>query len=169
LKHKNRDESFSLGIIDYKDSISKSEICDAVLKPIQKRRERSVNIKPPKLKKYIPTVVLYDGDIIRKEMRVTKVPRTFRHLGTKNYGTVRRDAYSLAEEKWMELRDEAERQARKLDEVLAQNAQMMREYENEVRAILNKPISGEEIESELKKYVLLIERSRSKIPSDVKK
>jgi hypothetical protein len=38
-----------------------------------------------------------------------------------------------------------------------------------MRAILNKPISGEEIESELKKYVLLIERSRSKIPSDVKK
>ena len=44
----------------------------------------------------------------------------------------------------------------------------MRAHEEKVREILSKSISGEEIESELKKYVLLIERSRSKIPSDVK-
>ena len=38
----------------------------------------------------------------------------------------------------------------------------MQEYESKVREMLDKGISGEEIEAEARKYVLLVERCRSK-------
>lgn len=153
-----------LGIIEYGESISSGRICDAVLKPMQKRREGAANIQPPKLKKFTPTVVLYDGDIIRKELKVTKVPRTFKHLGTKRYGTVKQTTYNQAEEQWRQLKSEAERQERKKNEILRENEQILREHEDKVRAILSKGFSGEQIEAEVQKYALLIERSRSKLP-----
>lgn len=153
----------SLGIIAYGASISSGMICDAILKLMQKKREESANIRPPKLKKFTPTVVFYDGDIIRKEIKVTKVPRQFKHLGTKRYGTVKSTTYDQAEEQWKRLKAEAERQERRKEEILRENAQSMREHEEKVRAILNKGISGEQIEAEVQKYVLLIERSRSRL------
>ena len=153
-----------LGIIEYASSISSEKIRDAILKLLQRDREKAANIKPPKLKKFTPTVVLYDGDIIRKEIKVTKVPRTFKHLGTKHYSTVKLKTYNQAEEQWMRLKAEAERQERKMEEVRQENVQIMREHEDNVRAILSKGISGEQIEAEVQKYVLLIERSRSRLP-----
>ena len=153
----------SLGIIEYCASISSDRIRDAILKPMKKRREESANIKPPKLKKFTPTVVFYDGEIIRKELKVTKVPRHFKHLGTKRYGTVKLTTYNQAEEQWKQLKAEAERQERKKDEILRENAQIMREHEEKVRAILGKGFSGEQIEAEAQKYVLFVERSRSRI------
>ena len=152
-----------LGIIEYTAAISSDRIRDAILKPLQKKRESSADIKPPKLKKYTPTVVFYDGDIIRKEMRVTKVPRTFKHLGTKHYGTVKSRTYEQAEEQWRQLKEEAERQERRKEEILHENAQIMREHEEKVREILSKGISGEQIEAEAQKYLLFIERSRSRL------
>ena len=154
----------SLGIIEYSASISSSRIRDAILKSMQKRREESANIQPPKLKKFTPTVVFYDGDIIRKETKVTRVPRQFKHLGTKYHGTVKQTTYNQAEEQWKRLKAEAERQERKKEEILRENAQLMREHEDKVRAILSRGISGEQIEAEVQKYVLLIERSRSRLP-----
>jgi len=153
-----------LGIIEYASSISSEKIRDAILKLLQRDREKAANIKPPKLKKFTPTVVLYDGDIIRKEMKVTKVPRTFKHLGTTHYSTVKLKTYNQAEEQWMRLKAEAERQERKMEEVRQENVQIMREHEDNVRAILSKGISGEQIEAEVQKYVLLIDRSRSRLP-----
>ena len=152
-----------LGIIEYTAAISSDRIRDAILKPLQKKRESSSDIKPPKLKKFTPTVVFYDGDIIRKGLKVTKVPRTFKHLGTKVYGTVKNRTYEQAEEQWRQLKEEAERQERRKEEIIRENAQIMREHEEKVREILNKGISGEQIEAEAQKYLLLIERSRSKL------
>ena len=153
----------SLGIIAYDKSISLTRIRDSILKVLQKNRDKSANIKPPKLKKFKPTVVFYDGDIIRSEMNVTKVPRKFKHLGTKHHGTVKHRTYEQAEKQWQKLRDEAERQMRRQEEVKLENAKLMQNYEVEVRDVLSKAISGEEIESEVRKYLLLIERSRSKL------
>lgn len=65
----------------------------------------------------------------------------------------------------MRLKEEAERQERMRDEVLRENAQLMREHEDKVRAILSKGISGEQIEAEAKQYVLFVERSRTKLPT----
>ncbi len=96
-------------------------------------------------------------------MKVTKVPRTFKHLGTKVYGTVKNRTYEQAEEQWKQLKEEAERQERKKEEVLQENAQIMREHEEKVRELLSKGISGEQIEAEAQKYLLLIERSRSRL------
>lgn len=145
----NGGADISLGIIEYGESISSGRIRDAILKPMQKRREKSANIKPPKLKKFTPTVVFYDGGIIRQEMQVTKVPR--KHM------------YKQSWEQWNRMREEAERQERKKEEVLRENAQIMREHEEKVRAILGKGFSGEQIEAEAQKYVLFVERSRSRI------
>ena len=146
-----------LGIIKYAETISSDSIRDAVLKPLQEKREMSANIKPPKLKKFKPTVVLYDGDITRKEMTVTKVPRTFKHHGAST------SKYNYALEQWQRLKREAELQQQKQDEVVRENARRMQEYNDKVRAILSKGITGEEIEAEVQKYVLLIERSRSRV------
>lgn len=159
------EKEISLGVVEYGASISPEKIRDALLKPLQKRRGKSADIKPPKIKKFTPTVVLYDGDIIRKELKVTKVPRVFKHLGTKTYGTVKNRTYEQAETQWKDLYEEALRQERKKEEVLQENARMMREHEEKVRAILNKGITGKEIEAEASKYVLFIERSRSRLPS----
>lgn len=136
-----------LGIVEYDTAISSEIIRDAILKPMQKQRERAADIKPPKLQKFTPTVVFYDGNMIFQEMRVTKVPRN-----------------SCGDRRWERLREEAERQERMKDKVLRENAQIMREYEDNIRKVLSKGISGEQIEAELQKYVLLIERSRSRLP-----
>ena len=164
LKSKKKGADISLGIIEYGASISSVRICDAILKLMQKKREESANIRAPKLKKFTPTVVFYDGDVIRKEMKVTKVPRYFKHLGTKYHGTVKQTTYDQAEEQWKRLKAEAERQERRKEDVMRENEQIVREHEKKVRAILSKGISGEQIEAEVQKYVLLIERSRSRLP-----
>lgn len=149
LKPVKGDKSISLGIIQYGDSFSPDMIRDALLKPLQKRREKSASIAPPKLKVFKPTVVMYDGNMIRTEMNnITKVPRN-----------------GCRDNRWERLKDEAERQERLKDEVARENERLMEEYNKKIRAILGRAISGEEIEMEANKYLLLIERSRSKLIS----
>ena len=62
------------------------------------------------------------------------------------------------------MKEEAEKQERKLQEVRRENERLMQAYESKVREILSKEFRGEEIEAEARKYVLSIERSRSKLP-----
>ena len=69
-----------------------------------------------------------------------------------------------AKRRWEKLKEEAEKQERKLQEVRRENERLMQAYESKVREILSKEIRGEEIEAEARTYVLLIERSRSKLP-----
>ena len=104
-------DGISVGIIKYGACVDPAMMRDPVLKIMRQRQNRTVDIKPPKLEKFTPTVVFYDGDIIRKELKVTKVPRTFKHLGTKRYGTVKIATYNQAEQQWQALKAEAERQA----------------------------------------------------------
>ena len=168
LKSKVGGDSTVMGIIGYNETMSRDKIRDVVVKSIQAKREKSINIKPPRLKKFTPTVVLYDGDIIRKEMRVTKVPRTFKHLGSKHHGYVKSSTYSQAENQWAELKNEAERQESKLRSILENNERAMQEYRNKIEAIIGKMITGEEIEAAAGQYILLIERSRSRLESGKK-
>ena len=168
LKSKVGGDSTVMGIIGYNETMSRDKIRDVVVKSIQAKREKSINIKPPRLKKFTPTVVLYDGDIIRKEMRVTKVPRTFKHLGSKHHGYVKSSTYSQAKNQWMELKNEAERQESKLRSILENNERAMQEYRNKIEAIIGKMITGEEIEAAAGQYILLIERSRSRLESGEK-
>jgi hypothetical protein len=165
LKPKDGGNATVMGIIGYSESMSRDKIREFLVKAISARRVKSVNIKEPRFKKFTPTVVFYDGDIIRKEMRVTKVPRTFTHLGTKYYGTVKASTYYQAEKQWVELKNEAERQERKQREVRENNDRLMQEYNDKVKTIISKPITGEEIEAECAKYILVIERSRSRLES----
>ena len=46
---------------------------------------------------------------------------------------------------------------------MRENAEIMRAHEGKIKDILSKGISGAEIEAEVCKYVLLIERSRSRL------
>lgn len=169
LKPKGGGGSTVMGIIGYNETMSRDKIRDVIVKSIQTKREKSINIKPPRLKKFTPTVVLYDGDVIRKEMRVTKVPRTFKHLGTKHYGYVKSSTYSQAENRWEMLKKEAERQESKLRNVIDHNDRLMQEYENKLKSIIGKMITGEEIEAAAEQYILLIERSRSRLEAVKKK
>ncbi len=169
LKPTNGGKDIPIGIIEYGETVSAMKIRDALLPMMKARRERAANLPKPKLKKFTPTVVLYDGSIISSGLGgVTKVPRTFKHLGTKHQGTVKAATYMQAEERWKKLKAEAERQEREKEQVLRENQQRMQEYESKIRAILNQEIRGEDIENEAQKYVLLIERSRSRLPKQGK-
>ena len=165
LKSTHGGRDVPIGIIEYGESVSAMKIRDALLPTMKARREHAANLPKPKLKKFKPTVVFYDGSIIRSELGgVTKVPRKFKHLGTKHQGSVKSATYIQAEERWKKLKAEAERQERERESVLQANRQLMQEYETNIRAILNREIRGEDIEAEVQKYILLVERSRSNLP-----
>ena len=79
--------------------------------------------KSVRRRKYRKTVMLYDGQIIRREMKgITYVPREFHYTGSNRYGT-NNDKYYAAKRAWRNLYDEALRQEKLEQEVLAGNAE----------------------------------------------
>ena len=146
----NGGKAIPLGVIGYAESLSMRQIRDAIEKALQEHRERTADIKRPKLKSFTPTVVFYDGDVVRKEMKLTKVPR--------------RGGYSDGEGR--RLRDEAERQERKLLRIQQENEELMYQYENKIRSLRAERFDDAQIEAEARKYVLLVERSRSRLATD---
>ena len=150
LKPLNGGKSIPMGIIDYGAPVTAWKIRDALLPVLRARREESIDLPKPRLKTFKPNVVFYGGDTVRTGFGgITQVPRTFVNTNL---------------DRWLKLNNEAQRQERKLQEVRRENERLMQEYESKVREILSKEIRGEEIEAEARKYVLLIERSRSKLP-----
>lgn len=142
--------NLSLGIIGYTDSVSMDKVREQLLANLQSKRDKSANIKPPRFKRFKPTVVFCDAGHIEKRLDgVIEVARKYNS--------------SMDSRTWGRLHDEAERQERKQMEVQRENQRLQAEYESKVSAILNKGIKGEELEAEARKYVLLIERSRSKL------
>ena len=161
LKPLNGGKSIPMGIIDYGAPVTAWKIREALLPALRARREEPIDLPKPKLKTFKPNVVFYDGNTVRTG-DVTQVPRIFQFHGT----NVDRHRYVEAglrtKRRWEKWKDEAERQERKLQEVRNENERLMQEYESKVREMLDKEISGEEIEAEARKYVLLVERCRSK-------
>lgn len=163
LQERASGNKIPLGIYEYNQAAPREKIKNEMVRLVGERRAKALNITPPKLKKFVPTVEFYTGDIIRKEHGRTLVPRTFTHLGTKQNGYVKEETVSWAERQWRDYKEEAERQERRVAEVERENAERMRAYEAKLREISGRPITGEEIEKECGKFQLLVERSRSKL------
>lgn len=163
LQERSSGNKILLGVYEYDQTAPRDKIKDEMVRIIGERRAKALSIAPPKLKKFVPTVVFYTGDIIRKEQGRTLVPRTFTHLGTKRNGYVKAETLSDAEQQWRRYKEEAEQQERRVVEVERENAERMRAYEAKLREKSGSPITGEEIEKECGKFLLLVERSRSKL------
>lgn len=170
LKPKSGGEGLPLGIISGRERLPFVRMREAVKKVVAERQaaQALAKLKKPKAKRFKPTVIFYDGSIISKSLNgVTRVPRSFTYLGTSrgnNYSHVN-DIRERAREKWEKMRAEAERQERKAREVEAENAAALQAYKRK-RAELsrNVDVSDRDVEAELARYGLLVERSRTKIP-----
>lgn len=170
LKPKIGGEDLPLGIIQGRDRLPFARIRDAISKVIVERRlaKSLAQLKKPKAKKFKPTVVFYDGNIMSKSLNgVTRVPRSFEYRGTSRNDNNYAHASAIMErarQKWEKMRAEAERQERKAREVEAENFAALQTYQRKREELSrNVSVSEQEIESELGKYRLLIERSRTKI------
>ena len=126
-------------------------------------------LTPPKVKKVKRTVVFYEGERIFKAMNgVTKVPRTFKFFGTSRYNDNKghvSDIIERARKQWEALCEEARRQDRRELEVEEENRRAKEEYRQKVdEAMRNARATSDDVDEELKKFKLLIERSKSKMP-----
>lgn len=124
---------------------------------------------PPKAKKVKRTVVFYEGERTFKAMNgVTKVPRTFKFFGTSRNNDNKshvNDIIERAKRQWEALCEEARRQDRRELEVEEENRRAKEEYQRKVdEAMRNARATSDDVDAELKKFKLLIERSKSKMP-----
>ena len=151
LKPKRGGKVFALGIFNGSESIALEKIQNPIREKLANEHgaDKISKIKKPKVKKFKPTVVWYDGAYVAKNaLGVTLVPR--------NPNSYPRN--------WSNLCEEADRQQRKAQEVEEENRAAMREYERKMEEAKNIRISESEIAAELQKYDLLIERSKTKYP-----
>lgn len=120
-----------------------------------------IGLKPPRMKKFKRTVVFYDGEIMKKDIGgLTKIPRhyVFR-VSAQNRTT--------AEEQWKKLAKIAEEEERRDLEVEEENQRRMDEYRRKAdEALRNSRPTEAEVDSELSRYRMLIERSRTKLPKE---
>lgn len=174
LRPQNGGEQVVMGILSYDDSLRWEKLEDFARQSIEERNKKlSVGKKPPKLKRFKQTVVLYDGQHVKKTVKgVTLVPRTFNHLGTsrsdlrwsyqrnwegKKYSTVN-DFYR----KWSDLYSEALRQEREAKRVAQENERAVAEFEREQAMRNSARVSLSEIEKELSKWRIVVDRGRIK-------
>ena len=171
LKKKNGKGEIKLGVVE--NEVDVQTIRSKVREQLTDRKLKSSGsgIKPPAMKKIKRTVVFYDGEKIVKGMTgVTKVPRSFTFFGTaRNHDNKAHveDIIAQARRKWESLREEAERQDRRELEIEAENQRRMDEYRRKVdTALRNSKATEGEVDTELRLYRLLIERSRTKLPKE---
>jgi len=161
LKAKDGRGEIKLGIVEKEIDIQviRSKIREQLTD--RKLKTAGSEIKPPVMKKFKRTVVFYDGGIMKKEIGgLIKVPRHYVYKGSWQNRTT-------AEERWKELSKKAEEQDREELEVEAENQRRMDEYRRKTDVILrNSKPSESEVDAELAKYRLLIERSRTKLRSE---
>lgn len=175
LKPRHGGKRFALGIFNGSDQVPLERIQNPITEKLTKDRGADIlsKIKKPTAKKFKPTVILYDGTHTAKGLDgTTRIPRTFRYTGTKvryhgdgyiyDSSDYRRE--QAARERWESLYAEAKRQEEKAQEVEEENRAAMREYERKMEEAQNIRISESEIDAELQKYDLLIERSKTKYP-----
>lgn len=170
LKPKSGGDDIPLGVIDGSQRISGDRMRAAVKDALAERKLASAGakLKRPKMKKYRPKVVLYNGEIVKKMAGSTLVPKTFKFLGTSRYHDEKRhvqDIVDKARREWEELKQEAERQERKADDVEASNFAAMQEYKRKLDELSrNISVTEREVLLELQKYILYVERSRTRLP-----
>lgn len=156
LKAKKGKGEIKLGIVE--QTIDLQSIRSRIRERITDRKLKrlGIGLKPPKMKKVKRTVMMYDGEIMKKEISgITKIPREPKFSA------------GYAYQKWEELRKEAERQDQEELEAEAENQRQMEEYRRKTDAALRdaKPTETE-VDSELSLYRLLIERSRTKLKTE---
>ncbi len=167
LVQKNGNRAIQLGVISY-DGIVDWEVLqekgEELILASRKSKAKNTSSKV-KLKKFKPTVVYYDGDMIRKDIHgVTHVPRVFAHKGTSNYQWKDWRVVSEFRRKWEILCREAERQEAKAREVAAENERRLsaaeREQLRQEREMTR--VSDADLEKELGKWRLMVDRGKIK-------
>ena len=166
-----------LGVIGFGDSLPRSEMEKAIGGQIGKKASASATmgtgrVKKPKFKR---TVVLYDGDVIKKGLDgVTNVPRRFKFLGTRVNGFRRYHSEEKARNDWKKLYDEAKRQEEQEQEAYAEYeaALAAEKAERSMASRMKDAVSrlandDEVIDSALVKCKLIVEIGKRK--GDVKK
>ena len=172
LKPKDAGEDLPLATIQSGEKVQRSKIRDLIRELISKRKlnKASSELRRPKLRGFRKTVEFYDGDKISKSLGgVTRIPRSFNYVGTSrahdNYSHVQ-GTVDRARAEYNKLRAEAERQERQAARIEQQNEARMAEYEERRQALARGiQVRESEIDYELQKYDLLIERSKTKLPA----
>ncbi len=171
LQPKVGGRDIALGVIQGRERLPMRRVREAVKGVLAERRvaQQLAQLKKPTPKRFKPTVVFYDGATMSKSINgVTRVPRSFTYLGTsrgkRNYSHVD-DIVARERAKYEQMRAEAERQERKAREVEAANYAAMEAYKRKRADVLHSvSVRDREIDGELQKWKLLIERSRTKVP-----
>ena len=165
LVQKDGSKTVQLGVISY-DGLVDWEVLqekgEELILSSRKSKARNSSSKM-KLKKFKPTVVYYDGDMIRKDIHgVTHVPRVFVHKGTSTYGWKETKTIEDARRKWKILCKEAERQEEKAREVAEENERRMsaaeREQLRKERELSR--VNDEDLEKEFAKWRLMVDRGK---------
>lgn len=164
LRPQNGGESVVMGVFSYDNSLPWEKLEDFARQSIENRNKRlSAKKKPPKLKRFKQTVVLYDGQHVKKSVKgVTFVPRVFKHSGTSRDGLKRTSTVDDFYDKWSKLRSEAERQEREAERVARENERVMAEFERKQAMTSSARASTAEIEEELSKWRIIVDRGRIK-------
>lgn len=173
LQPKAGGRDISLGVIQGRERLPFRRVREAVKGVLSEKRvaQQLAQLKKPTPKRFKPTVVFYEGSTMSKSINgVTRVPRSFTYRGTSrgknNYSHVN-DIIARERAKYEQMRAEAERQERKAREVEAANYAAMEAYKRKRADVLrNVSVSEREIDGELQKWKLLIERSRTKVLSE---
>ena len=170
LRPKVGGRDIALGVIQGRERLPMRRVREAVKGVLAERRvaRQLARLKKPTPERFKPTVVFYDGTTMSKSLNgVTRVPRSFTYLGTSRRGNGYAHVQELVEReraKYERMRAEAERQERKACEVEAANHAAMEAYRRKREDVLhNVSVSDREIDCELQKWKLLIERSRTKV------
>ena len=164
-----------LGVFKAGESISAESVRSKVRDRLteEKLKKAGSGLTPPKMKKAKRTVVFYEGERVFKAMNgVTKVPRTFKFFGTSRNNDNKshvNDIIERAKAQWEALCEEAKRQERRELEVEEENRRAKEGYQRRVDAAMrNARADSDDVDAELKKFKLLIERSKSKLTPKLK-
>ena len=165
---KDGSKTIPLGIVPYSGALDDEDLEDALEEVLEEEKQANLSVKTLKAKliKFRPTVVLYDGHIIKKDTRgVTYVPRIFRHLGTSRYGYKEYETVERFRIKWQNLRDEALRQERRAQEVAEENERRRAETrqkneERRIRAERAAQVKPHELEAEKDDWLICLERGK---------
>lgn len=155
-----------LGVFSYDGTLPWEKLEEFTRKNIEERNMKSLSkVKGPKLKRFKRTVVLYDGTHIQTRMGgITLVPRVYKHLGTSRDDYKSSRTVDAFRDKWEKLYAEALRQEREAERIERKNAQAVAEFERKQEQSLRTAlrISSAEIEAELSKWRIVVERGRIK-------
>ncbi len=168
LRAKDGSKTIPLGVIPYSGALDDEDLEDALEEVLSDEKQANMSVKTLKAKliRFRPTVVLYDGHIIKKDSHgVTYVPRIFRHLGTSRYGHKEYETVERFRIKWQNLRDEALRQERRAQEVAEENERRRAETrqkneERRIRAERAAQVKPHELEAEKDDWLICLERGK---------